>query len=419
MPFLAAAAPAITAISGLASAGAGVGSAIAQGQNPGTQPLDPNVGQLNPAAFGYGGGIRSQAQDAAQGALASTEQANMAAQQEAQRLQQEIAQAHQDLKDDPFKLGKGKDAGARLMRAMQQMPAAMQKAGKANEEFQKAKAAYDAAPNLAASEANRFGGIAQGARDRAPVQADLTGFNKARGAFDNDQNVAQSMALLQGAANGTAPSAAQATLQKGLDASNAGAASLAASARGGGGNLALAGLQAGQQQAQNSAAAGQDAAILRANEMAQARSAFSQGALSARAQQLQAAGLDAQTAMQQAQLELSSRQQSAQEAMGYEGLRQNAYGAQQQGAQSYQTNRARNQIDVATGNRSAQNEGFQNEQHAISTAFTAGGQAMNGLTNLGSAYGGGAKPAPGSKGAYGGGTWVRQADGNYGYQNNK
>ena len=54
--------------------------------------------------------------------------------------------------------------------------------------------------------------------------------------------------------------------------------------------------------------------------------------------------------------------------------------AQGQGRQNFETGNAKLGVDVATGNRTAQNQGFQDTQHAISTAFTAGGQAIPAVT---------------------------------------
>jgi hypothetical protein len=423
MPMLAAAAPIASAVAGLAGTGVGIANAVNQGNNPGTQALPAGTGQMDQGAFQYGGGLNSDAQQAYQQEFTQAQQANNAANAELQQLQQQFALAQAAQKKGFWQQSpEEKAALAQLPAIMTKLPQAVQNAGKANAVFQEAEKKMAAAPNLAQQEAGKYGGLAQDARARGPVQADLTNYNQSRAAFQQGAGDTQNaLALQRTAAEGNAPSVAQMQLRQGLDQSNAAAAGLAASARGGGGNLALASRAALQQQGQNSMQNNQQAAMLRAGEMAQARDAYAQTAVATRAQQLQAAGLDAQTAMQQAQMELQSRAQTAQESMGYEGLRQGVYGAQQQGQQQYQTANAQNQINVATGNRNAANEGFQNQQAATAGAVQMGGRALEGITQAAKTYwpgGGGGSSGPGNRPAYGGGSYVRQADGNWGYQNN-
>lgn len=83
-------------------------------------------------------------------------------------------------------------------------------------------------------------------------------------------------ALYRKAAMGEGPSAAQAMLNQNLGLSNQQAMALAAGARGGGGNLALAQRAAVQQQGQNAMQAANQAAMLRAQEQQAGMQGFSQ-----------------------------------------------------------------------------------------------------------------------------------------------
>jgi hypothetical protein len=381
MPPLLAAAPAIAAISSLASAGAGVAGAVAQGQNPGTQGLDPNTGQMNSQAFGYGGGILSPEQQAFAGEFNGAKAANDEATATLSGIHQAIAAGQEALKKHPaFRTDAENAAVAGMGQAMQQLPSATERAQKAGVAFKAADAKMKSAPDLATSEANRVGGLAEAARNEKAPQMDLTQVNQTRSqAQEGRGNELQALGLARDAAMGNAPSAAQATLQKGVDAANQGAASMAASARGGGGNLALAGLQAGQQQAQNIAGAGQNAAILRADEMAKAREAFMSGSVQQRANELQAQGLDQKSAMDQATLESQSRDRALRGSTEFEKQKAGILTEQGRGKQAFEAGDSARKVNLATGNRTAANEGFQNTQHAISTAFTAGGQALTGL----------------------------------------
>jgi hypothetical protein len=380
MPPLVAAIPAITAITGLASAGAGVAGALAQGGNKGTQALAPEVGKMDPNAFQYGGGIQSPEIAAAQQAAAQAEAAHAAVVAEQTKWGKLVERAEYIERMPP---SRRTPADMKIVANKAKYEAELIKAESRTQEslvgVNKARAAAKGGPSLAESEANRLGGLADAARSDQGPQVDLTNYNQTRGQAQAARGAElEALGLSRDAAMGNAPSAAQATLQRGVDAANQGAASMAASARGGGGNLALAGLQAGQQQATNAAAAGQEASILRANEMAQARQAFSDAAIRQRANELQAQGLDEKTAMDQAANEQATKTRNAATGVAYEGLKSGVYGSQQSGKQAFQTGQAANDINVATGNRTAQDKGFENTQHAISTAFTAGGQALDG-----------------------------------------
>jgi hypothetical protein len=84
----------------------------------------------------------------------------------------------------------------------------------------------------------------------------------------------QALGLLSGAAQGTAPSVAQQQLQQGMDAGLRQQAAMAASARGGGGGQLMAQREAAMQGAQLQQQTAGNAAMLRAQEMAQARGQF-------------------------------------------------------------------------------------------------------------------------------------------------
>lgn len=388
MPMLAAAAPAISAIAGLAGTGASVASAIQQGQNPGTAALDPNVGKMDPSGFGYGGGIQSTEQKQFSDAFNTTKAANDAATQKLASVQAELALAQAASKKGFWqRTPEEKAALENMPKNAAQLPGLTAEAQKTGAAFKDAEAKFKGAPNLAESEANRFGGLADTARNRELTKADLTNYNESRDAFKAGAvNVDNAIALQKTAAEGNAPSVAQMQLRQGLDQANAQAAGMAAGARGGGGNLALAARQAQMQQGQNAMATNQQNAMLRASEMAQARDAYAQSSINARAQQLQAAGLDADTAMKQATLEIQDRALRTSEAMGYEGLRAGAYGAQQKGSENFQTTNATNEINVATGNRGAANTRFQDVQAGTAGAVQAGGRALEGITKAAEHY---------------------------------
>jgi hypothetical protein len=104
-------------------------------------------------------------------------------------------------------------------------------------------------------------------------------------AHQASQDAAQSM--LQGAAEGTAPSAAEALLRKGIDENAGTALGMAATLQGSRPGMALhQGLAAAKGAIAKSAA---DAAALRANEMATGRQQYSDATTQARAQDIQAA----------------------------------------------------------------------------------------------------------------------------------
>jgi len=138
---------------------------------------------------------------------------------------------------------------------------------------------------------------------------------------------AQALGLQQSAAMGNAPSAAASMMGMGNAQAMRNQMAMAANARGAGG-MGVAGFQAannmGQLQGQNIAQTGQ----LRAQEMAQARDAYMQGASGMRGQDYAAAGMTGGWAQNQAALEMQQRQLGLQGQLGFEQLGYNVNDAQ-------------------------------------------------------------------------------------------
>ncbi len=156
-----------------------------------------------------------------------------------------------------------------------------------------------------------FGGQKQ---DYQAPQMNLGQYQQYMGQYDQGGGATgNAMGLMQSAAQGNQPSAAQMQMQGGLEQALAQGQAQAASTRG---NFGLAGAQ--QNAMQNAANMSQDViyqqGVLRAQEMAQARQQYMQAALAQRAQALQAAGLSADQAMRQAQLEAGNNQLNMQAA---------------------------------------------------------------------------------------------------------
>jgi len=132
--------------------------------------------------------------------------------------------------------------------------------------------------------------------------------------------------MLEKAARGEAPSAAESLLMRGTERARAGVQSMLAGMRGV--NPLTAYRIAQQQQAQLGAQAAQEAAALRAQEMAQARAQYMQGLLGARgleselAAKFMAMGLSADQAAAQARLaleQLAVQQQLGKQHPGFLG----------------------------------------------------------------------------------------------------
>lgn len=375
MPILAAI-PAIagvaSAASGLAGTGMAIGNAINQGNNPGTAPIDQSVGQLDQGAYGYGGGIMSPEQQALRGEFQSAQQARDSEMAAMQGLQQDMLAGQKALDDQKIpelRSPEQRRAIERMTFAMTALPAATQRAEKARAAFDTVNQKMQNAPSLAQSEADRYRGLAGAADARQGVQMNLDNYNQARGQSQS------ALGLAQAAAEGNAPSVAAMQMRQGLDQANNQAAGLAASARGGGGNLALASRAALQQQGQNSMLGVQNAAMLRANEMAQARQQYMQGA-----QQLQQT--DLAHSGQQAALDAQQRQMNDARNQQYEQGLQRIYGAQQQGMSGYQQQQAANRYQIESANRGLADKRFADTQNAWSGAAQMAGRTADGLSKM-------------------------------------
>ncbi len=429
MPFLAAAAPALAAGVGTAAASAGI-NALASGG--GGAPVAPiATPQMDPGGFAYGGATAGEG---------ATQAAKVAADQaagDAQLLQQLVTMGRtmgqQNQSQQAFN-ALPPDQKARITALMAagggdaDKAVALANAGVEAAHKNVAAVGAQAGPSFAQQEMGRYGDLAAGAQGRAAPTANLTAYDQSRGlAMGSRGDQVHATDLARGAAEGNAPSAAQGVLQQGLDASNAGASSLAASVRGGGGNLANATRAAMQQQGVNSAQAGQQASILRAQEMAQARAQYGQQATQQRAADLQAQGMDAQTAFAQAQLEAQQRAQNDQMSQGYEAGRRQVGGADLAARSAFQQGQANNALGagqanagVAAGNREARYRAGADTANAISTGFGQGANIYGALKGGAPQPAGQASPtAPGTHGggaSYSGGTWKPYADGS-GYFN--
>jgi hypothetical protein len=133
---------------------------------------------------------------------------------------------------------------------------------------------------------------------------DQTGFNRGMGlaaGYVPQQN--QALGLMQGAAMGNAPSAAQLQLQQGMEQGLGQQASMAASARGGTGATMAAQRNAQFAGANLAAQTNQQQAILRAQEMAAARGEYATGVGTAMGLGYQGAQIAGGMATSQAQLQ--------------------------------------------------------------------------------------------------------------------
>lgn len=199
----------------------------------------------------------------------------------------------------------------------------------------------------AAQDVNRYRGMGEAAANRQAYQNNWGNANAyARQAQGARGAQGMALALQAQAAMGQAPSAAQALGQNMLDQSLQAQMAGAASARGG--SLAQAaamrnaaqGAGAMQMQGMNQMSA------LRAQEMAQARGDFMQGASGMRGHDFQAQGLAQQQNAMDMQSELTQRGLNQQAQMGYEQMGYNVNAAQQAGAlQKAQMDEQRSQFE--------------------------------------------------------------------------
>lgn len=190
----------------------------------------------------------------------------------------------------------------------------------------------------------------QMAADAQKRQAAQANYDQARGMLTRGQGDEQEgLALLREAAKGGAPSLAERQLNVGLDAAMRSQESMRASARGAAGVAmadygAAANIAAAQQQVN------QQAGLLRAQEMQQARDAYAQMAGAARGRDISAAGLEGgwsqfNTEQQMRQKELNDRMQ-----MGMLGLGEGV-SSQQLNANMAQQGALQRAYEAATGSQ--------------------------------------------------------------------
>jgi hypothetical protein len=183
------------------------------------------------------------------------------------------------------------------------------------------------------------------AQGRQGAQIDMTAANQSRGmALGTRGQSSEALDMARQAALGQAPSVAQQQLQMGRDQALQNSMAMANSVRGGGANLAAAQMAAQRQQGEMMGQTNQQAAQLRAQEMAQARGQYGSMAAQQRAQDLQSQGLDFQAAQAQAQLEQQQHGLNDAYTMGMYGLGQHAADQQQMGGIRGQEDTAANQL---------------------------------------------------------------------------
>jgi hypothetical protein len=181
-----------------------------------------------------------------------------------------------------------------------------------------------------------FQSLGQQLYGRAPVQANLDQFNQSRGlGMQSRGDIGNQISTLRNLANDEKASQAYWQMKAGGNQNMTQALALA---RAGGGSGASQGAALRQAQMGNMAAGqqlNQQVGMMRAQETAAANQQISGLMAQQRAMDLQASGLDAQTAMQQAQLELGSQQLGQQGLLGMYGLGQNAAALEQKGLSDY------------------------------------------------------------------------------------
>jgi hypothetical protein len=174
---------------------------------------------------------------------------------------------------------------------------------------------YGRSPEAAVGERNRYVGGAGAVDARQGPQIDQAAQNQTRGLQMG------SLASLQGAANGTAPSRAEALGNQMADRSLRSQVSAAGNVRGGPGAQAAAYRSAAQGAASQRADAAQGIQAERASEIATARGQFAQAAAGAR-------GQDIGLATDQARMNQQQTAMNDSRAMGYEQMGQNVMQAQ-------------------------------------------------------------------------------------------
>lgn len=212
-----------------------------------------------------------------------------------------------------------------------------------------------------------LGVMGQQGQKRSGAQADYyaTGQDIARGDEDRVNQSGWGDYLKQVALGQAGQSAAELQMGAGLDASIRSNAAMAGSARGGGNAVAAAQRQAMDQNAQQQLQVVGQQGVVRAQEQAQARAAYSQHIVQQRQQDLMARGMSAQEAQFQAQLEQQQHALNDQLQLGMEGYANQA-GIAGQGVGG-QLQGGANQIGAA-----AQAQNNQWQQNLLGGAVGAG-----------------------------------------------
>lgn len=213
-------------------------------------------------------------------------------------------------------------------------------------------------PGRAAADVARYQGMgAAWANQQAPT-TDYTQANRYMGMGDQARSSqGDALGMMQQAALGNTPSVAQLQQQQGMQSAIAGQMAMQANARGAsgmaqagyGGAANVAGLQRG---------GAMDASMLRAQEMANARNAYMQGASGMRGQDLQGQQMGMQ--MGQYGSDLSMRQRALGQAgqLGFEGMGYNVNDAQMGGQMGlYGAQDAQHTLQVNTDSASQARNG--------------------------------------------------------------
>jgi len=176
---------------------------------------------------------------------------------------------------------------------------------------------------------NRLSGMGAGYQGRqgAQIVDPYDAQNRAAQAYSRQQSN-QQLGMLADTANGLHPSIAQNQMANGLNSSLAAQQAAANGTRGGAQNLAMAQRQAATNGQQMQMQGGNQQNLLRAQEMTQARGAYSQAALAQRTQDLQLSGMDAAQAANQATIEQAQMAENDQMQSQYDTMGLNAQKAQ-------------------------------------------------------------------------------------------
>jgi hypothetical protein len=265
----------------------------------------------------------------------------------------------------------------------------------------------------AGTEQRRYANMGLAAQARTGPQADMGAYNISMNAEDRSRDAQQlSLDQLQDQIAGRGPSVAQSQMNAGLAAGMRGQLQMAASARGGGAGLVAAQQSAAAQNNLTSSQAIFQGANLRSQEQMAAQQQFGQQATQMRAADLQRAGMSAQNAFQQAQLEAGQRGQNQQAQLAYEAMRQGVFQQQMQGQMQGEAQNSGAGLSYAQmqAQKDAANNAFWRQLvgGTITAAGTVGGAMIGGPAGAmaggaaGNALGGAVAGGGGGGGMFGG-----------------